>query len=83
MGPFYFWGPFMLTDTERALVIAEQIKPLLHGRDPAVQGAALAEIVSIYFTGHRPELREEAITLWLKTMRDLVAHNAPRGPWGR
>lgn len=63
-----------LANASQALV--DQIVPLLHGQGPAMQGAALADLVAMYFAAHHPALREAAITMWLGTMRKLIAINA-------
>lgn len=55
-----------------ALALANAMRPLLAGRGPEVQGAALADLVSIFFAGHHPALREEAIEAWVQCMRDLI-----------
>jgi len=52
--------------------IAKAMHPLLKGHGPDVQGAVLADLVSVYFAGHCPASREEMIRLWIKTMRDLI-----------
>ena len=58
--------------TTRVETLSNRIKPLLAGHEPEVQGAALADLVSIFFAGHHPALREESIELWVETMRDLI-----------
>jgi hypothetical protein len=55
--------------------LVEQVGNLLHGRGPELQGAALADLVAIYFAGHHPALRHECIELWIKCMRDLIPPN--------
>ena len=56
----------------RAQNLSSLIKPVLFDQGPSVQGAALADLVAIYFAGHRPDVREQAIALWLVTMRLLI-----------
>lgn len=55
--------------------IVREINPLLQGKGPEVQGAVLADLVSMYFAGHHPMIREQSIEQWLKTMRSLIAPN--------
>jgi hypothetical protein len=55
-----------------SMSISEKIKPLLAGHDPSVQGAVLADLVSMYFAGHHRDIREEAMALWLCTMVELI-----------
>jgi hypothetical protein len=52
-------------DLERAVRVAEKIKPLLAGLPPEVQGAVLGQLVAIWSAGHHPSIRDER---W----RDLV-----------
>ena len=62
-------------DATRTLVIADQIKPMLHGLGPEVQGAILAELVSIWLTGHAPDIRRIVLTQWLGIVVELTAVN--------
>jgi hypothetical protein len=55
--------------------LVERISPLLAGRDPGVQGGALADLVAMYFAGHMAEIREEIIALWIEAMRKLIPVN--------
>lgn len=66
----------MTAETRRALQIADTIKPMLRGLGPDLQGAVLAELVSLWQAGHRPDLREEVLNAWLDTMRDLTRLNS-------
>ena len=56
----------------QAAILSKQIRPLLQGRGPDVQGAELADLVSIWLIGHAPELREEMFTLWIGCVRHLL-----------
>lgn len=42
---------------KETLVLVDQIRPLLAGKDPMVTGAALAELTATFILGHAPELR--------------------------
>lgn len=55
--------------------LEEQIKAVIRGKGPMLQGAALADIVAMYFAGHHPMIREETIDLWITAMRGLVKVN--------
>jgi hypothetical protein len=52
-----------------------RIKPFLSGQGPELQGAALADLVAMFFAGHHPGLRREMIEHWIKTMCDLIPVN--------
>jgi hypothetical protein len=54
------------------LELSQRIKPMLAGLSPQVQGTALADLVSIFLAGHRPDVREEAFARWIKLVRDLL-----------
>jgi len=60
---------------DKANELVRQIGPLLAGRGPQVQGAALADLVAMYFAGHNPSIRDEVMELWLATMRSLIPLN--------
>lgn len=77
--------------TRKAEAISMAIRPLLAHQGMEIQGAVLADLVSIFFAGHHPAIREEMIADWIKTMRDLIpiseAEMFGDGPrpegWGR
>jgi hypothetical protein len=50
----------------------EQIGALLAGRPPQVQGAILADVLSIWLACWHPTVREEALSLLLTWARDMV-----------
>ncbi len=56
-------------------MVVRKINPHLQGKGPEVQGAALCDLVAMYFAGHHPALREQAIEAWLKAMRGLIPVN--------
>jgi hypothetical protein len=53
-------------------IVVDRISAILTGRDPRMQGAVLADLVSKYFAGHHPEIRENGIDVWIKAMRGLI-----------
>lgn len=55
-----------------ALTLSQRIKPLLAGHPQMIQGATLADLVSIFIAGHRPDLREDALNHFIEVMRKLV-----------
>jgi hypothetical protein len=55
--------------------LVERIKLLLRGQGQALQGAALCDLVAMFFAGHHPALRNEAIDLWTGTMFSLIPVN--------
>jgi len=61
-----------MTAEEDAIALSERIRPLLAGHDGAVQGAALADLVSIYIAGHPPDQRKEMLELLMETVRELT-----------
>lgn len=58
--------------TDEALAVSKDIASLLKGRDPGVQGAVLADLLSIYLAGHAPDLREEILQMHIEAVRELV-----------
>lgn len=55
-----------------------QINKLLQGRGARMQAIVLAEIVAMYFAGHNPAIREQALALWIDTMKGLIEPNEER-----
>ncbi len=75
-----------MTDPNLALALSARIKPLLAGHPPEVQGAALADLLSIWLAGHHPCARKELAVLHLEYVIKLVpvseAQIFPDGsPW--
>jgi hypothetical protein len=60
--------------------LIDQIKPLLAGHDPAVQGAVLADLLAIWLSGHHPAtVREHLLSMHILAVLDLVAESgSPR-----
>lgn len=54
------------------------VKPVFAGLHPAVQGAALADLLAMWIAGHEPEVREKLLELHIEGVRALVPHNDPR-----
>lgn len=63
-------------DIRKAVNIAAKIRPLLAGHGPEVQGAVLAELLSIWLAGFPPEMREDMLAMHIEHMRPLVTINA-------
>jgi hypothetical protein len=65
-----------MNKTKRKIAEAEKvskvIQPMLKGRSPEVQGAVLADLLSIFLAGHAPQLREEILTLHIDMVRKLI-----------
>jgi hypothetical protein len=63
------------TDPRRVGPIVDAIRPLLAGKDPAIQGAVLADLLAIFLAGHHPELREDILELHIDAVRELIPVN--------
>ena len=61
--------------TNRALEIIAEIKPILKGEEPGVQGAVLAELLSLWLAGWAPQLRKEVLDFHLEEVRELTKLN--------
>ena len=55
-----------------ALDLASEIKPLLAGRNPGVQSAALIELLAIWLAGHPPAIRAQMLRDHIKAVRAMV-----------
>jgi len=66
-----------MTEFETFVDIVDRIKPILAGNDPGVQGAVLAELLSLWLAGHSPpEVREVLLKNHVDTVRELTGINA-------
>lgn len=52
--------------------IVARIKPMLAGHGTEVQGAVLADLVSLWLAGHEPAGRQGIFALWIKHTLRLV-----------
>ncbi len=68
--------PSTVEEAALALFLSKLMQPHLHGHEPGVQGAALADLVSIYIAGHHPEIREAVFDQWIKSTRSLIEASA-------
>ena len=59
-------------DPEMAVGIAQRIHPILAGHHPAVQGAALADLLATWLAGFDPDIREALLDNHIHTVRELV-----------
>jgi hypothetical protein len=62
-------------DPARVFDLVERIRPILAGNHPAVQGAAMADLVAIWLAGHPAEFREQLLALHVDKVRALVPPN--------
>ena len=63
-GPTIRSGP-----VERATMSAHR---LLAGHDPAWQSAVLADLLSLWVAGHRPDVREDVLAMHIELVRKLI-----------
>jgi hypothetical protein len=55
--------------------ISLNLQPMLKGRDPAVQGAVLADLAAIWLAGWPPAAREELLDMHVQKIRELIDVN--------
>lgn len=55
--------------------LVRNLAEVLEGSGPMLQGAALADAVAMYFAGHHPLVRADAMEEWTKIMRSLIEIN--------
>jgi hypothetical protein len=60
---------------ERSFALSRKIQPLLRGQPPGVQGAALADLVAIFFVGHDPRIRMKFMDAWLECVAKLIENS--------
>lgn len=61
--------------TEEMMAACAEIYPILHGRDPAVQSAIVADLLSMFLAGFPDFAREEVLEQHLDLVRKLVPVN--------
>jgi hypothetical protein len=62
-------------DPHNVEAVVEQIRAILSGKPPELQGAALADLLAIFLAGHHPKLRDEILRLHIETVRNLIPIN--------
>lgn len=68
-------------DATQALDLAKQICPILAGKPPEVQSAALADLLAIWVSGHfmgGPEVLDQVLRDHVELVRKLIPHNVQR-----
>jgi hypothetical protein len=61
-----------MTETAEQEAIVAAIKPLRAGHEPAIQGAALAELLALWLAGHHPAIRGEILSLHVGAVGQLI-----------
>ncbi len=80
---------FLRFAAAKSLKISKEIQLILKGLHPEIQGAVLADLVSLFLAGHNPKLREEVMAHWLDTMKkmigpseqELLERSGKENPW--
>lgn len=52
--------------------LSMRIRPLLAGKEPEIQGAVLADLVSLWVAGWHEDLRDDAFERWIELVRRLT-----------
>ncbi|MCD9821225.1 hypothetical protein [Bradyrhizobium japonicum] len=60
---------------DRIVMVTRVCELALQGEGPEVQGAVLVDLVSMYFAGHHPAMREEMIEFFIRGVRSLIGVN--------
>jgi hypothetical protein len=60
------------SEVKQALELVNKIRPLLHGNDPRVIGAALAELTATLILGHAPELRPLILQVHFEALQKML-----------
>lgn len=66
----------LLVRSQDVLDLADKIKPHLAGLPPNLQGAVLADLVSLWLAGHPTKLREDLLDAHVAVVRKLTEVNA-------
>lgn len=65
----------MTVDPHDVAPIVKQIRLLLGGKPPELQGAVLADLLAIFLAGHHPLMRDEIFRLHIEAVRSLIEPN--------
>lgn len=60
---------------ENVRKLCSEIYPLMHGKHPSEQGAALADCLAMWLAGHPAELREILLDHHVKRVKELLPIN--------
>ena len=64
--------------------IVEAIRPIIGGKPPQIQGAVIADLLSIFIAGHHPLIRDQVMKETVDCARSLIEPNVhllfPDGP---
>ena len=64
-------------DVQTVCRLVDEVKPLLAGHSPAVQGAVLADLLAIWLGGHHAggdtaDLRDRLLEMHVSKVRELI-----------
>lgn len=59
-------------ETMLCVELSRKVRDILAGKGPKVQGAVLADLVSIWLVGHQKKDREEVFAQWIKLIQDFM-----------
>jgi hypothetical protein len=62
----------VVATAKRAEALSHAIRPLLQGQGADAQGAALADLVSMWIASHHPELRDGVLRAWVDVVQKLI-----------
>ena len=65
----------MDSELEEVKQLVESIRPRLAGRAAHVQGAVLADLLSLWLAGHAPQLRDSVLAMHVEVVRALMLAN--------
>lgn len=66
----------LLVRSQDVLDLVDEIRPQLAGLAPNLQGAALADLVSLWLAGHPRRMREDLLSAHMEAVRNLTELNA-------
>lgn len=55
--------------------LVQSIMPLMHGRDPGVQGGALCDLLAMWLAGHPDWMREDMLAFHMAMVLELTPVN--------
>ncbi len=68
-------------EVETILALSKQMGSLLAGHPPGIQGAVLAELLSMWVAGHHPAMRKEILDHHNAMLPKLIEINS-KNIWG-
>lgn len=66
--------PESIAEAEQASLLFDQLRPILAGHSPGIQGAVLAQATAAWLAGHPFEIRERLLAMHSEAVLRFIPH---------